>query len=192
MGHVSTNLLQPLLGKEGSVFEGVAVEVSASELAKVVTTAAAEELNGAADKIRHCAKQLSDEQMWWRPAESMNSIANLILHLCGNVQQWIVAGVGGVEDTRNRPLEFSQREMISKDELIQRLESTTARAIATMQAAPIDELLRSRSIQGFEATGIGALFHSVSHFQGHTQEIVHLTRMQRGDSYEFALVLPSE
>ncbi len=166
--------------------------ITIDEVSAAVGQEASDELDGAMRKINHCLSQLTDEQIWWRPAESMNSIANLILHLCGNVQQWIVSGVGGVEDTRNRPLEFSQREMISKDELIQRLESTTARAIATMQAAPIDEFLCSHSIQGFEATGIGALFHSVSHFQGHTQEIVHLTRMQLGDSYEFALVLPSE
>jgi len=58
-------------------------------------------LNSCVSKIKHCLGQLTDEQVWWRPQESMNSIGNLVLHLCGNVCQWIVAGIGGAPDVRD-------------------------------------------------------------------------------------------
>ena len=76
-------------------------------------------LNGCVAKIKHCLGQLNDEQVWWRPQESMNSIGNLILHLCGNVRQWIVTGIGGALDVRDRPREFSERETISKEPIAQ-------------------------------------------------------------------------
>jgi Protein of unknown function (DUF1572) len=65
-------------------------------------------------RIKHCLGQLTDEQIWWRSHPSLNSIGNLILHLCGNVRQWIVAGLGSAADSRNRSAEFSERGPISK------------------------------------------------------------------------------
>ena len=76
---------------------------------ETVAAAANQELTNAFDRIRHCLGQLSDEQVWQRESEAMNSIGNLILHLCGNVRQWIVSGIGGAKDVRQRPNEFSER-----------------------------------------------------------------------------------
>ncbi len=118
----------------------------------------------------------------------MNSVANLILHLCGNVRQWIIAGVGEVEDARNRPHEFSERGPIPKDELLRRLNTTVAEAKTTLENVSDLDLLQPRRIQGFDVTGIAAIFHSVSHFQGHTQEIIHMTRFQLGEEYRFDFV----
>lgn len=161
---------------------------SAEHELAAATSAAAEELDAAARTIHHCLRQLTDEQVWWRPAASMNSIANLVLHMCGNVRQWIVAGVGGAVDNRDRPAEFSEQGPIPKDELLDRLDRTLIDAKAAMAGASGAELLRVRRIQGFETNGIGAIFHSVAHFRGHTQEIVHMTRCQLGDAYQFAFV----
>ncbi len=58
---------------------------------------------------------------------------------------------------------------------------------ALAEASPAD-LLKCRRIQGFDVTGMQAIFESVAHFRGHTQEIVHVTRIQLGDDYEFAFV----
>lgn len=158
------------------------------EIVTVFTPEAAEELKQAVGKIKHCVNQLSQEQVWWRPAKSMNSIANLILHLCGNVRQWIIAGVGGAEDVRDRPREFSEQGPIPKEELLTRLDAMVADATAVISAIAPAELLRVRRVHGFEATGLRAIFHVVAHFQGHTQEIIHLTRCQLGDNYRFDFV----
>ncbi len=136
-------------------------------------------------KIRHCLGQLSQRQVWWRPAEDMNAIGNLLLHLSGNVRQWLVAGVSGSEDTRDRPQEFAQREAIAKQELLAGLQATIDEAKQVLCSLGEAELLAPRRIQGFDLSAVGAIFDSVPHFKGHTQEIVCLTRMQLGEKYQY-------
>jgi hypothetical protein len=160
--------------------------MTADELAAAVDREAANELTSALGKIKHCLGQLTDEQVWWRSHPSMNSIGNLILHLCGNLRQWIVAGLGGAADVRDRPAEFSERGPIPRDELLRRLEAVVDEARTVLARQTARQLLESRRIQGFDVTGLKAIFDSVPHFRGHTQEIVHLTRLQLSDDYRFA------
>ena len=160
--------------------------MTTDELAAAVGTAAAHELDSALNRIQHCLGQVNDEQVWWRPSESMNSMGNLILHLCGNVRQWIVAGIGGEQDVRQRPKEFSERGPISKDELVRKLEVVVKEAKGALAGITARQLLEIRRIQGSDVTGLAAIFDSVPHFRGHTQEIVHMTRLQLGDRYKFA------
>lgn len=115
----------------------------------------------------------------------MNSIGNLVLHLSGNVRQWIISGVGGEADVRNRPKEFSERGPFDREELIRRLDEVVQQADEVLRVVTPQQLLEPRRIQGFETTGLSAIFDSVAHFRGHTQEIVCLTRMQLGDAYRF-------
>ncbi|HLJ97156.1 MAG TPA: DUF1572 family protein [Gemmataceae bacterium] len=160
--------------------------MTADELAAAVGTEAAKELTNALARIKHCLSQLSDEQVWWRGSSEQNSIGNLILHLCGNVRQWIIAGLGGKADDRNRPAEFSERGPIPKAELLPRLDEVVEEAKGVLSRLTAQRLLEGRRIQGFDVTGLGAIFDSVPHFRGHTQEIVHRTRSQLGARYRFA------
>jgi hypothetical protein len=160
--------------------------MTADELAAVVGTAAAQELDSALARIKHCLGQLNDEQVWRRSQPGLNSIGNLILHLCGNVRQWIVAGLGDAADVRNRPTEFAERGPIRKEELLRRLEAVVAQAKHLLAGVGARQLAEFRRIQGFDVTGAAAIFDSVPHFRGHTQEIVHITRSQLGDTYQFA------
>ena len=150
--------------------------------------AVVDELDSAVETIAHCLGQLTGEQVWWRPSPSMNSIGNLILHLSGNVRQWITTGVGGAEDIRDRPLEFSEQGPIEAHELMRQLTGTIEEAKQAIANGSPEDLTDRRRIQGFEVTGIGAVVHSVAHFRGHVQEIVHLTRSQLGDAYKFDFV----
>src|SRR5438045_3716806 len=81
-------------------------------------------LNESLRKIEHCVRQLSDDDVWWRPREEMNSIGNVLLHLSGNLRQWIVAGVGGAADVRDRPGEFAERQAIPREQLMATLRAT--------------------------------------------------------------------
>jgi len=139
-------------------------------------------------KIKHCLAQLTDEQVWWRPHDSMNSIANIVLHLCGNLRQWIISGVGGEPDIRERPKEFSDRSSMPKAELVRRLEEIAGKADAVLANVTDPKLLQRRRIQGFDETALSAIFDSISHFRGHMQEIVYITRLQVGDAYKFEWV----
>ena len=161
------------------------MESTTHELAAAVIGETTNCLDSCVAKIKHCLGQLTDEQVWWRPQEQLNSIGNLILHLSGNVRQWVVAGIGGAADVRERPREFSEREMIPKEELLGRLDAVVSAATAALAKMTAEDLLRVRRIQGFEVSGLKAIFDSVSHFKGHTQEIICLTRMQLGERYRF-------
>src|SRR5580704_11609129 len=148
---------------------------SRNSVGKAYLVASRHRLAECVKKIKHCLGQLTDEQVWWRPHDSMNSIANIILHLCGNVRQWIIAGVGGEADIRDRPKEFSDRSSMPKAELIRRLDDIARQADAVLAGVTDQQLLEHRRIQGFDETALSVIFDSISHFQGHTQEIVYIT-----------------
>lgn len=152
---------------------------------QALLTASRHRLADCVRKIKHCLGQLTDEQVGWRPRESHHSIGNLILHLCGNLRQWLVAGAGGAPDVRDRPREFSERGPWPRAELLRRLDEVVAQADAVLARLTDAQLLERRRIQGFDLTVLAAILDSVPHFAGHTQEIVCLTRLQLGEAYRF-------
>ncbi len=136
-------------------------------------------------KIRNCLDQLTDEQVWWRPREPLNSIGNLMLHLAGNLRQWSVVGIGGMPDDRDRESEFTQHELIGKDELWKRLADRVEQAKKLFATLGDHQLTETRVIQEFQVTVLGAISHTTSHFVGHTHQIIYITRMILGDRYQF-------
>jgi hypothetical protein len=142
-------------------------------------------LAGARRKITHCFDQLADADLWWRQHESHNSIQNVILHVCGNLRQWIIHGVGGEPDVRDRPLEFADRRALPKAELAAMLNRTLEKCDSVLAALPPARLVERRRIQGFDTTVLSAIFDTVSHFVGHQHQIVYITRLRLGDAYQF-------
>ena len=156
------------------------------ELTAALAAAATRELDSALARLKHCLDQLSDDQVWHRPGPGHNSIANLLLHLAGNLRQWIVVGLGGGEDRRNRPQEFNATSGPPKVELLAALEATIVEVKAVLAQRTAADLVRVRRIQGFEVSGLAAIFDAIPHFRGHTQEIVFRTRLLLGERYQFA------
>ncbi len=128
-------------------------------------------------KIERCVTLLTDEQLWWRANPASNSIGNLLLHLSGNVRQWIVVGLGGAVDTRDRDSEFAQHEVIPRDELLIRLRDTLCEADHTLDSFDHARLLDRFMIQGLEVSALGAIMHVVEHFSMHTGQIILLAKM---------------
>jgi uncharacterized damage-inducible protein DinB len=128
-------------------------------------------------KIERCLGLLSDQQIWWRANEQSNSIGNLLLHLCGNVRQWIVCGLGDATDSRDRDSEFAQRAEIPRAELFDRLKRTVNEAVATLARLDSDKLLEKYRIQGLEVSALEAVLHVVEHFSMHTGQIILLAKM---------------
>jgi uncharacterized damage-inducible protein DinB len=131
--------------------------------------------------LRACLAKLREKDIWWRPNESSNSVGNLILHLCGNVRQWIIHGVGGAPDVRNRPAEFAAQGPMPKADLLEKLETMLAEADAVLAKLPVEKLTETRLIQGFKVTVLGAVFHVVEHFSYHTGQIVLITKLHTGE-----------
>ena len=136
-------------------------------------------------KIRLSVSVLDDRVVWARPNESSNSIGNLMLHLAGNARQWIVSGVGGSPDVRDRQSEFEQRASIPVTVLIDRLEQTISdvdRVLASLTAA---DLHTRRVIQANEVTVLEAVFHVVEHFSMHTGQIILLAKAEQPGRVRF-------
>ena len=130
-------------------------------------------------KIRQCLDTLSEEDIWWRPNHSCNSVGNLILHLCGNMRQWIVHELGGEPDIRNRPQEFSERGPILKVELLGKLESTIQRVDEVLKQFDEESILEPRTVQGFDESCLTAIFHVVEHFAQHLGQITYIAKMRK-------------
>lgn len=136
-------------------------------------------------KLERCLEKLTDEQIWWRPNEESNSIGNLILHLCGNAQQWIVCGIGSAPDARNRDSEFEQRDVIPRDELTALLRSTLSDVHTTLQSVDPSTLLEFRKIQGKDVDILESVFHVTEHFSMHTGQIIMLTKIMTSADLRF-------
>lgn len=127
-------------------------------------------------QIERCASLLNTEQIWRRPNERSNSVGNLLLHLRGNVDQWIVCGLEGREPRRDRPAEFAHREHLSAQPLVANLRSTVDAAAARIQAISDDEFSAPLTIQGYGTTVLVAVFHAVEHFAFHAGQIIFWTK----------------
>jgi uncharacterized damage-inducible protein DinB len=130
-------------------------------------------------QIARCAGLLSSEEIWHRPNRHCNSIGNLILHLNGNVRQWVVAAIGGEPFERDRPAEFAERGPLPTQQIINTLESTVRRAVEIISAVDAATLGVRRSVQGYDVTAQVAIFHAAEHFSFHTGQIVHVTKLMR-------------
>lgn len=144
-------------------------------------------------KIKHCLDGLTDEQVWWRANSESNSIGNLLLHLSGNARQWIVSGLGGEADHRERQTEFDERSLISRDELLKRLQQTLEDVDRVLAGFDSKRLLEQHLIQGSQVTALESIFHVTEHFSMHTGQIILITKMLTGSDlrfYEFDGVVP--
>jgi uncharacterized damage-inducible protein DinB len=127
-------------------------------------------------RLRETVASLSEEQVWWRPNESSNSIGNLILHLDGNVMQWLVASFGRIEDQRNRPQEFSERSHVAVHTLLDHLGATMAKAEAVLARLTAADLLAPCEIQGYHVRGLDAVYQVVEHFGLHYGQIIYIAK----------------
>jgi hypothetical protein len=136
-------------------------------------------------RLRSCVASLSDEQVWWRPNEASNSIGNLLLHLDGNVRQWLVNSFNKRDDHRNRPAEFGERITIPGAALLKQLGDTLQEASDTLSRLTESDLLANYEIQGYHVTGLAAVYQVVEHFGLHHGQIVYITKMLRGEDLGF-------
>ncbi|MBI4263944.1 MAG: DUF1572 family protein [Acidobacteria bacterium] len=136
-------------------------------------------------RLRGCVESLTEQQVWWRPNETSNSIGNLILHLDGNVRQWLVASFNGWEDTRDRPAEFAERQLIPATTLLDRLGATMQEATGVLARVTEADLLKTFYIQGYTVSGLEAVYEVVEHFGMHYGQIVYVTKLIRGEDLGF-------
>lgn len=136
-------------------------------------------------KLRKALTGITEEDLWWRPNPACNSMGNLLLHLAGNLRQWVVHGLGGAADVRDRGAEFTREGGMSLEEVLAILEEAVAEADAVLAELDPATLVAPRSVQGMSTTGLAALYHVVEHFSMHTGQILQLVKMRRGQDLGF-------
>ena len=148
-------------------------------------TYAADKLTQLSARIETCLGKLTPEQIWMRGSENQNAVGNLVLHLNGNVRQWILSGVGGAPNVRVRDEEFSARGGESVDVLAARLRESVNQTVELIRSLPPARLADALTIQGHDVTVLQAIFHVVEHFSGHTSQIIFITKMCTGEDLGF-------
>jgi len=166
------------------------MEVGEHALARMFCKDARSQFQKYAPRIVRCLQLLSEKEIWWRPNEASNAAGNIVLHLCGNVRQWIISGLGGAPDLRERDREFSERGPVPRRVLISQLKRTVKKACQTIDRVSPKNLSRQFEIQGFRVSGLLAIAHVYEHFAYHTGQIIYLTKLKRGTDLRFTR-LPS-
>lgn len=136
-------------------------------------------------KIERAVAQLSAEETWAKGSQSENSVGNLLLHLAGNVRQWIQSSLGGSEDRRDRDSEFAALQGPTPDQLLARLRDTVEEACAVISGLSAGQLAATHKIQTYEVSGIAAVYHVVEHFSYHTGQIAFITKQLRQQDLGF-------
>ena len=131
-------------------------------------------------RIKKCLSKLSQEEIWRRPNTETTSVGNLVLHLCGNVSQWVLSGLGNITDTRERDSEFSETGAgIAADRLIKDLEDLMQKVVVVLDNLSPADLLETRNVQGFKETGMAILIHVTEHFSYHTGQITYYVKASK-------------
>jgi uncharacterized damage-inducible protein DinB len=129
------------------------------------------------ERLIRCVGELSEAEAWRRPNPASNSVGNLLLHLRGNLTQWVLSGVGRAEDRRVRDAEFAAREGVAKAEMLGALVSVIDAALGLLAAAGEEELLRVRMVQGRSVSGVDIFIHVTEHLSYHTGQIAFWTKL---------------
>ena len=131
-------------------------------------------------QINKCLNLLSVEQIWHRPNEVSNAIGNLVIHLNGDLRQWILTSLDGLPDDRDRPAEFAQQGPLPTNDIINQLQETVRKTCEVIRGLSSEQLLAHVTVQGYDVSGTAAVIHVVEHFSLHTGQIVYATKILSG------------
>lgn len=142
-------------------------------------------IDESAQRIKKCLREIDEIEIWKSPNNNLNSIGNLILHLCGNIRQYAISALGENEDIRERDKEFSTKEGLTKSELLNKLNSTISEALGIIKNIDEDRLTKIYSVQGFGLSGIGIIIHVTEHLSYHTGQMAFWVKQLKNKDLGF-------
>jgi uncharacterized damage-inducible protein DinB len=161
-----------------------------NEIGALFLSASSAKLEQMTGFITSCMNRLTDEQVWERHGAHENAIGNLILHLSGNMRQWIMHGVGGAADVRVREEEFSTSEGMTAAELIELWKQTVKEARGVIESLAPERLVDRITPQGRDVTKLEAIYQVVGHVQQHTGQIIVLSKQMCGTDLDLTMPRP--
>lgn len=130
-------------------------------------------------RLKKCLSQLSEAEIWYRPNEETVSVGNLVIHLCGNVRQWLLSGIGKAPDHRKREEEFTEKGPIPTDKLIADLDMVMQEVEVLLGNLTPEVMIEKHRVQGYDETGIGILMHVVEHFSYHIGQVTYYVKSSK-------------
>ena len=161
-----------------------------NEIAALFLDYSCKKLDGMTENLRVCLGKLNDAQVWERHGAHENAVGNLVLHLCGNMRQWVMHGVGGAKDVRVRDAEFSADGGLSGAGLMELFEGTVAEARGVIASLPAERLVERITPQGRDVSVLDAIYQVVGHVQQHVGQVILLTKQMTRQDLDLTMPRP--
>lgn len=149
-------------------------------------------LDMVATNMKICLGKLTDEQIWYRGGPHENAVGNIVLHLCGNIRQWAIHGVGGAKDIRVREAEFSADGGLTGTELSEMFADTVAEARSIIATLPHERLMDRTAPQPGrpEVSVLEAIYQVVAHAHEHTGQVILVTKQMIATDLDLTMPRP--
>lgn len=161
------------------------MSTTGSELSKEIKKNTIYRMDESLRMVEKSLGELKEEEVWHRPNEASNSIGNIMVHLCGNITQYILAGLGENKDTRQRDAEFTISGGINKEQLMADLINLIEQVKEVVNGLTDEQLIKYYKVQGFSLSGVGILMHVVEHFSYHTGQIAFWVKYLKAKDLQF-------
>ena len=136
-------------------------------------------------RIKQCIELLSEEQLWLKPNQNSNSIGNLVLHVCGNIRQYVMSGIGGLPDVRERSAEFAESGPLPRQELYELMDLLLGDVDTVLTTINPQDLILIKKVQGFDMSVASILIHITEHISYHTGQIAYATKLMQDIDLRF-------
>jgi Protein of unknown function (DUF1572) len=133
-------------------------------------------------QIRPCIEALTEDQLWWRPNETSNSVGNLVLHVSGSIRHYLSRSIGHIQYERDRPAEFSERGPLPKQQLLAIFDETIDQAAFVLDSFETSRFMDQTEEPGYYQTIFEQLFGIAIHLATHAGQIVYVTKSLKADS----------
>ena len=127
-------------------------------------------------QIQTCLSALTEDQLWWRPNEQSNSVANLLIHLAGSNRHYLQHVVAGESFERDRAAEFAARGTATKSELDALWRESVISTERVLSSIAADRLMDTTERGGKPTTVLQVLLHVSHHNAVHMGQIVYLAK----------------
>jgi uncharacterized damage-inducible protein DinB len=130
-------------------------------------------------QVSACLQALGDEEIWWRPNEQSNAVANLVLHVAGSNRHYLEHVIGGGLDVRNRDAEFGARGGLSKADLEGLYEDVRGIVQHVLDTLTPTRLTETTDRTGRTSSFARILLHVTHHNAVHGGQMLWIAKMLR-------------
>jgi uncharacterized damage-inducible protein DinB len=148
-----------------------------SDLRSVVARGLSHEYQDLAKAVHRWVDPLTTEQIWTNPFGFGNTIGHLLLHLTGNLSNYVGAEIARTGYVRNRPLEFSDDARRAKEDVLRAFDEAVATVVATIETQSEQDWCAPYAAAGHDAADrFSIVMHCATHLNHHLGQIIVLAR----------------